>query len=375
MEIKIVEARGKNAMNYFIRFPKTLYSGDPCFIFEPERLQREFFSERNPFFRHSSARFFIAISEGRVAGRIAAITNRVHNRIYSEKTGFFGFFETIKDYEVARALLDQVSEIHRGEGMDRIMGPTNFTTNDSCGLLVSGFDKAPVVLMPYNKPWYNDFLARYGFEKEIDLSSFRFGEQVMNTPYFGRSAEKIPERLGAKGISIRNIDYRKFERELSGMREVYNGSNKDNWGFIPLNEEEFRYMAGQFRQFVPPEMVLIAEHQKRQVGFLVTLPDLNQVFRRIPSGKLFPFGFITYLWYRRKINRARIIILGIDREFRNKGIDLVMYEMMRSTLVRLGYKDGEACYVMENNEVMNAIVKKVGCEKVNEYRIFHKYLD
>jgi GNAT superfamily N-acetyltransferase len=374
MDIKIIEATSKNAMKYFIRFPKALYRDDPFYVFEPEHLQREFLSEKNPFFRHSSARFFIAIAEGQVAGRIAAITNTVHNNIFNEQTGFFGFFDTIESYNVAKQLLEKVVEIHLQQGMDRIIGPTNFTTNDSCGVLMSGFEKPPVVLMPYNKPWYSDYLVRFGFEKEIDLSSYHFSEQVMQTPYFGRSAEKIHDRLADHGIRIRNINYKGLDNDITEMREVYNASNRNNWGFVPLNEEEFRYMASQFRQFVPEELVFIAEAKGKQVGFLVTLPDLNQVFRRISSGKLYPFGFVQYLWYRRKISKARIIILGVLDVYRNLGIDLVMYEQLRQNLVRLGYHEGEACYVLENNGVMHSIIRKVGCEKVNEYRIYRKYL-
>lgn len=370
MDIQIVEANGKNAMNYFIRFPQELYRDDPYYVYEPESLQREFLSEKNPFFSHSSARFFIAIAGGRIAGRIAAITNMVHNSTFSEKRGFFGFFDTIESYEVAKLLLDKVVEIHKENGFDRITGPTNFTTNDSCGVLVSGFDNQPVVLMPYNKPWYNDFLVRYGFEKQIDLSSYHFSEKVLKSPYFGRGAEKITDRLVAKGIIIRNIRYKELEKDIAEMREVYNASNHNNWGFIPLNEEEFRYMANQFRRFVPEELVFIAEKEGKQIGFLVTLPDLNQVFRRIPSGKLFPFGFVQYLWYRRKISKVRIIILGVLDAYRNLGIDFVMYEQLRQNLVRLGYREGEACYVMENNDVMHSIIQKAGCEKLNEYRIY-----
>lgn len=370
MDIQIVEATGKIAMNYFIRFPKELYRDDPYYVFEPEHLQREFLSEKNPFFRHSSARFFIAISGGRVAGRIAAITNTVHNRTFNEKAGFFGFFDTVDTYEVAEQLLDKVVEIHREHGFDRMIGPTNFTTKDSCGMLVSGFENPPVVMMPYNKPWYNDYLVRYGFQKETDLSSWHIGEQVLKTPWLGRNAEKILGRLKAKGITIRNINYRELEQEITEMRQVYNESNRNNWGFIPLDEEEFRYMAGQFRQFVPEELVLIAEKDGQHIGFLVTLPDLNQVFRQMPSGKLFPFGFIQYLWYRRKISKVRITILGLLDAYRNLGIDLVMYEQLRQHLARLGYREGEACYVMENNGVMQSIIQKAGCEKVKEYRIY-----
>jgi GNAT superfamily N-acetyltransferase len=192
----------------------------------------------------------------------------------------------------------------------------------------------------------------------------------LQTPWLGRNAEKIPGRLSAKGISIRNITYRELEKDIAEMRQVYNESNRNNWGFIPLDEEEFRYMAGQFRQFVPEELVFIAEKDGQQIGFLVTLPDLNQVFRRMPSGKLFPFGIIQYLWYRRKISKVRITILGLLDAYRNLGIDLVMYEKLRQQLHRLGYQEGEACYVMENNGVMQSIIQKAGCEKIKEYRIY-----
>lgn len=382
MDIQIVEATGKNAMNYFIRFPKELYRDDPFYVVEPERLQREFLSKKNPFFKHSSARFYIAIAGGRIAGRIAAITNTVHNQVYHEKTGFFGFFDTIESYEVAKMLLDQVMEIHNQDGMDRIIGPTSFTANDSSGVLVSGFDKHPLVGMPYNKPYYNDFLVRYGFEKEMDLSSCAFGPKVLGMPYFGaeimekpyvgRSIQESTGKLRDKGISIRTINYKQLEREVAGMREVYNASNRDNWGFIPLKQEEFLYIAKQFRQFVPEELILIAEAEGKQVGFLVTLPDMNQVFRHIPSGKLWPFGFIQYLWHKRKITKARIIMPGILHGYRNQGIDLAMYEQMRQNLVRLGFRKGEVSYVAENDPVMHSIVQQSGLGKVNEYRIYRK---
>ena len=370
MDIKLVEATSKNAMNYFIRFPKELYRDDPNFVFEPESLQRKFLSDKNPFFRLSSARFFIAISDGKIVGRIAAIDNTVHNKTFGEMTGFFGFFDVVDRLEVSTTLLDKVTDIHRQNGFNKLMGPTNFTTNDSCGVVISGYDKPPVVLMPYNKPYYDHFLTGYGFQKSIDLSSYYFGERVMNAPYLGKMNDSLFEKLKKGGITIRNIRFRELDQEIVEMRKVYNDSNKHNWGFIPLGEEEFAHMARQFRQFVPEEMVFIAEKNGRQIAFLVALPDLNQVFRKIPSGKLFPVGFIQYLWHRKKIDRARILILGVLQEYRHRGIDPAMYELLRQYLTRSGFKGGEACYVMENNGMMHSIIQKMGCEKVNEYRIY-----
>jgi len=370
MVIEIIECTGKRQMISFIRFPKELYKADENFVFEPESLQREFFSKNNPFFSHSSARYFLAISGGKVLGRIASIVNTRHNLTFSERTGFFGFFESVEIYEVARLLLDKVVETIKLEGFRKIIGPTNFTTNDSCGFLISGFEKAPVVLMPYNKTYYLDYMNRYGFHKEIGLSSYIFSEKVLKEPFLGRNSGNIEEKLESAGISIRNINYKNLEEDIIQLRYVYNESNKNNWGFVPLDEKEFRNMARQFRQFVPENMVFLVEKSERQIGFLVTLPDLNQVFKKIRSGKLYPFGFIKYLWYSRKIDNCRILILGILDEYRNKGLDLILYEKLRQNLSISGFKGGEACYVMENNSVMHSILKKIGFKEVNHYRIF-----
>jgi len=370
MSIQCTEVTEKKGMTRFICFPKLLYRNDRHFVFEPLMLQRAFFSEKNPFFAHSRVRYFLAEENGQVLGRVAAVTNTVHNETYGDKTGFFGFFDTIDDYRVAKLLLDRVSEIHLQNGFDKIIGPTNFTTNDSCGMLISGFDKPPVVLMPYNKPYYNDLLLRYGFEKEIDLAAWHFGDQVMHKPFFGRPLDGIGEKLKSAGISIRHINYKRLEREFIQMRQVYNLANAGNWGFVPLTEDEFRHMAFQLKSFVPEELVFIAEKDQNQIGFLVVLPDMNQVFRHIPSGKLLPFGWIKFLWYKRKITNARILILGIDTPSRNKGLDIMLYEKLRQQLIRMGIAGGEACYVLENNGKMNSILAKAGCSIIKEYRIY-----
>jgi len=370
MNISIEEVTGLKQLRRFICFPKDLYRRDRNFIFEPVMMQKEFFSRKNPFFEHSQARYFIVVLDRRVVGRIAAIVNTVHNETYSVKTGFFGFFETVDNYEVAVALLDKVVEIHRENGFDRVTGPVNFTTNDSCGLLISGFDIPPVVMMPYNKPWYNDFLMRYGFEKEMDLSSYYIGDGLLKSPAYMKLADRLCTGLDASGITIRTINYRKLNEEIIPFREVYNQSNSDNWGFIPLNEREFSHTAHQFRQFVPEKLMLIAEKDGQQIGFIVALPDLNQVFSHMRSGKMLPTGFLKFLWYRRKITGSRILILGILKEYRNKGIDVVLYRKIQENLASMGIYHGEACYVMEDNLRMNSIMQKLGGTRIKRYRIY-----
>ena len=370
MNINIIKVSSRLELNQFVLFPGKLYKSDANFVFEPISMQKEFFSMKNPFFEHSSADYFLAKSNGRVVGRIAGIYNHVYNKIYEEKASFFGFFESIEEYEVARCLFDKVVEISREKGFSRIVGPTNFTTNDSCGMLISGFDKPPVIMMPYNKAYYNNYLSRYGFVKEMNLNSYFISSDTLKTKHFADLENRISRQLVAQGIKIRPINYKKMDEEIIPFREVYNEANRDNWGFIPLNAKEFRHTAFQFKQFVPERLMLIAEKEKRQIGFIVALTDLNQVFRHMRSGRLLPFGIFKFIWYRRKITNSRVLILGVLPEYRNQGLDILLYMQIQKNLATLGIHHGEACYVMENNVKMNSIMTKLGGKCMKRYRIY-----
>ncbi len=171
--IKVCEVKSKRELRRFIQFPNILYRDDPYYVPELYVSQQNFFDRnKNPFFTHSKVEFFLAYKSKQVVGRIALIRNNNHISLSREKCGFFGFFESINDFEVAEALFNKAVNWLDHEGLTSIIGPENFTTNDSCGMLISGFDTPPVVMMPYNKAYYNDFLVQYGFVKEMDLSSY-----------------------------------------------------------------------------------------------------------------------------------------------------------------------------------------------------------
>jgi hypothetical protein len=369
--IDIVEVKSKREFRQFIKLPNLIYRDDPCYVPELYVSQKKMFDrKRNPFFEHSKVDFFLAMKENQSVGRIALIRNNIHIQITGEHCGFFGFFDVIDDFEAARALLDKAVEWIKNEGLAALTGPENFTTNDSCGTLISGFNSPPAVMMPYNKQYYNDFLTRYGFGKVMDLSSWFIDDQILKSPYIERIVRRSTDHLSASGIIVRPINFKIFDKEISALREVYNQSNKDNWGFLPLTEKEFRETAQQLRQFVPEKLVLMVEKEQQIIGFIVSIPDLNQVLIHIKSGKLLPFGFLKLLWYRRKIRKARVLILGILDEYRNKGIDIVLYKKIQENLATLDIYQVEACYIMEDNVKMLSIMRKIGVTEVKKYRLY-----
>lgn len=371
MKVQISEVNTPKGMKDFITFPLELYKDDRNFVFEPIALQQDFFSKKkNKFFEHSDVKFFLAKLENEIVGRIAVINNTIHNKTYNEKTGFFGFFETINDYEVAKLLLDKAFEIHKANGFNKIVGPTNFTTNDSCGILVSGFEYDPVVLMPYNKPYYADFLVQYGYKSIMDLSSYYF-EYSRYKSFFDRPIfNKMEDKLAENNIIIRPLDFKNFENETLKLWKLYNSSNESNWGFVPLTKNEFFAMASDLKKMIPKDLILLAEHKKELVGFFVSIPDYNQVFKKMKNGKFLPWGVFKFFWYKSKISKARILILGVDSSYRNQGIDLILYKRITQNLVARGITKAEACYVMANNGNMNSILRKMNGIDSKKYRIY-----
>jgi GNAT superfamily N-acetyltransferase len=368
--IEISEVKSNKELRRFIQFPNILYRDDPCYVPELYISQKAMFNRKKyPFFTHSKVDFFLAYKAKQVAGRIALIRNNNHIAYSNEKCGFFGFFESINDFTVADALLDKAINWVRDEGLESIIGPENFTTNDSCGFLIKGFGNPPVFMMPYNKPYYSKFFESYGFKKKLDLVSYLLPtdptpEKIVPLIHL------IEEKTKRNSVIIRPINFNEFDEEIRKFREIYNYAYKENWGFVPLNEDEFRFQSKELKKIADPGSVIIAEKDANIIAFLCAVPDINQILIKVKNGRLFPFGFIKLLFYKKKIDKLRILILGVHDKFRNSGIDALLYGKIYEYARKANFKNAEAGYVMENNLRMNSILKSLGGQVIKKYRLY-----
>ncbi len=372
MNISIQEVKTKQQLQNFIHFKHKLYAGDLNYIPALNLKEKIFLGKKNPFFEHSEAAYFLAYSENKIVGRIAAIYNKIHLQQYNDTTGFFGFLDGIEDSNVFEFLINTASKWLNQRGIKHLIGPENFTTNDSVGILTSGFDQPPVVQMPYNKSYYERLLLHCGLSEQMELYAYRF-QQVDLPLDFLAKGEKLEQRLQQKGITIRPINFKQFNKEMKLMREVYNTANENHWGFVPLSEKEFMFLAADLKQIVAKENVLFAEKDGKLIGYIVTVPDVNQIFTKIPNGKLLPFSWTNLIW-KPKIIGARMLILGVSPAYRKAGIDWCFYARMSIFFQATEVKWTEACYVMKENTMMNRIIKKLGGERVKTYRLFGKAL-
>jgi len=368
IDIRPVET--KRDLKRFITLAERIYYGHPHWV-APLLVERlEFLDrEKNPFFKHADVELFTAFQHGDPVGRISAHISHTHNDYQKEKTGFFGFFDCIDDYTVAERLLQTAAEWVQGKGMDRLRGPANFTTNHEVGLLVDGFDRPPVIMMTYNYKYYATFIEKFGFAKVMDLYAYYTDDQNPTPERVVRVMERAKKR---SGCTVRHVDFSKFDDEIALIKGIYNGAWADNWGFVPLTEEEFDFAAKDMKQIADEDLILIAEDEGRPVGFLMALPDFNQVLIKL-KGRLLPFGIIKLLWHtkvRRAANGARVLTMGILPEYRKRGIDNILNYEIFERGTKLGYRWGEMSWILENNDMMNRVAENLGHTRYKTYRMY-----
>ncbi len=311
----------------------------------------------------------IAYRNNKPIGRIAAIENRSHNQYYKDKVGFFGFFDVIDDEMGARALLDAAeTELKRRE-LTSVRGPYNPTVNDECGLLVEGFESSPMIMMPYNPPYYLNLYDKIGLKGVRDLYAYYISNQVQ----IPEKITRIVDRFNKMGkVNIRHIEMKKLKEELKIIHGLYNATLNRNWGFTPLALEDLEFAANDFKAFVEPEYVLIAEKEGEPIGFSMLLPNINEIMWKVKKSSTLG-QIIKFIW-NLKMNppkEARLAVLGVKPEFQASGVAAVFYlEAIRRGGKR--FMGAECSWVEESNTPMIRSLEVLGAKRYKNYRVFEK---
>lgn len=368
---------GPGDLARFIGLPYRLHRRDPLWV-PPLRRDVALLLDRkkNPFFDHAEAEYFLAERDGEVVGRIAAISNRLHNEYHGDRVGFFGFFEAAYDQAVADALFETAAGWLKAHGHDVMRGPASFSTNDECGLLVRGFDTPPTLMMPHNPPSYPRMLEAAGFHKAKDLLVYRGGYETFYLPVperLSRGTELVRKR---QGITLRPFRMADFPAEVTRIKELYNRAWEKNWGYIPMTDRELDHLAKQFRPVAVPDLIPFAEKDGQVIGFGLCLPDLNAVFRRHRSGRLTPAMIADLLFSLqfKRVPRLRILLLGILPEWRGKGVDAMLYHWIWTRARDYRIYWGEAGWILEDNATMNASLEKMEFTVYKTYRLYDRPL-
>ena len=370
--ITIIPVDTKKQRAEFIDFPHDLYSGDPNYVPELFVAQDDLLNPaKHPFFQHSTAQLFLAYENGKLVGRIAAIWNTHHNSYNSVNEGQFGFFDCIDNQTVADALFKAAESWVKAKGGDKLVGPINLSTNETCGLLIEGFDKPPVAMMPYNFPYYSDLIAAYGFDKQVDLRAYDISTEKANLRSV-QLLEKLEERLKRSGIVLREINLKDFKNEADKIKKVYNQAWDKNLGFVPMTDAEFEWVAKDLKMIVDPSFCIIAEKDNEIVGFSVGIPNINEILIKIKRGRLLPTGIFKLLFGKKNIKTLRVMMLGVLEDYRKLGIEACLYGRIIKNAKQKGILGAECSWMLEHNYMMNHAIEQINGELYKQYRIYQK---
>ena len=372
--VAIRPVRSKKELTAFIKLPFRLYADErnwvPPLIFE----RRQFLDRsRNPFFEHADAEYFLAHRGDRIVGRITAQVDQNFQSFQNNRWGQFGFFECEDDPEAAAALLDTADGWLTAQGCDRMVGPCDFTTNDECGVLIEGHDRTPIILTPWTHRYYPGLLEGSGMTKAMDLLMWELRVQGRDKvhPAIWEMAEKVATE---HNVTVRPMDKRHLDAEVSRFIEVYNAAWERNWGFVPLTDSEVRHYAKTLKPILDENWAFIAERDGETIGAALTLPDFNQVLHHL-GGRLLPLGWARALYWRRKIDRVRVFALGVKPEYQHTGVAARFYQLHFDAAERTPQSWGEMGWILETNKAMNRAMEGMGGKIVRRFRLYERELD
>lgn len=364
----------------FFEFPWTLYRDDPHWVPPLLSMRRDLLDKRkNPAWaEYMEGEYFAAWRGDQIVGTIVAFINHRHNQFHQEHIGWFGMFEVYDDQEAASALLDTAADWVRARGYDAIRGPQTFTTHEDCGILVDGFVR-PVLLMPYNFPYYGRLVEGAGFVKAQDLYSFYLSRQGALEHKTGDRLARLTQAVMKRNkITVRQIDRRNLKAEFQLFKDIYNAAWDRNWGFVPMTPRELDALVHSLGQFFDPDLAFFAEVDGDPAGFILAIPDFNQVLHRVYPRPGVPewWSLLRALWYwkvRPVIDTARIPLMGVKEPYRKTGVAAVLYYYVLEALMSTRHiMHSDSGWILESNENMVSIALSFGSTIYKTHRIYEK---
>lgn len=366
-------------MTAFADLPWRLYRGDPYWT---PPLRGDLLGNRllglvglltpaHPYHQHAEVTHFLAWRGSQPVGRISAAVNHRFNEHYSSRIGFFGFFEVVQDYEVARALLDRAREWVHNRGMTVMRGPGEYSnaTHERQGILVEGFNYPPTVELTHNPPYYGEFLEQYGFHKAKDYHAYMVDIQTPMPPKLSRVAQRIKER---RNIETRCVDMKVFPQEVRLVVRLYNEAWAQNWGFLPITDGEADALADTLRPIVDPELIRFAFIDGEPIAVMGAFPDPYYALR--PRWRWYGDSdlvrVLRLFWIRRRIPRLRLMFFGVRPAYRRLGADGILLEEIKEVTVRKGYQECEASMLLEDNELILRASSLMGGYHYKTWRIY-----
>ena len=372
MTLSVDAVRSAEDFSLFADLPWSIHRDHPLWTPPLKSQEKNLLTPgAHPFWESASRELFLARRHGRPVGRVAAIVDRKYNDYAGEKCGAFGFFECAHDPAAAHALLDAARDWLAGQGMAFMRGPLNPSTNYTCGLLVDGFDLPPVIMMPWNPPYYAEMLESWHLRKERDLFAYLIERRSLALPEW--LTQEVAWLKAEGRFSCRTSSRATLVGDIRDMLDIYRDSWAQNWGFSPLSEAEAECHVRELKSVLNPDFFVLFFHEGRPAAGMVALPDMAPLLRRI-NGRL-GLSTVWHWWRARAEIRSgyRIILFGIREEYRLLGLPLLLLDfMLEKARRKKEFQWVEGSWVLEDNVAVNDLIEDFSGRLTKRYRIYRR---
>ncbi len=370
--IVIKEVLSHRQLHDFIYLPSKVHRNDanwmsPLYIDEWVLFNKK----KNSDYKHSEAVLYLAYRNHKPAGRIMGLINRRYNSLRNENNGRFCFMEAFEDREVIHALLEKVENWAREKGMVKIVGPLGFSDKDPQGFQIEGFEYPQILKTSNNLPYLPKMIEWEGYIKETDLVNYVFKMPPEVPPAYKRAFERISRLPGFKVVEFSSK--KELKPYVIPILELMNKTFIDIYGFVPLNDTEKKDLANRFLMIIDPAFIKVAEVEGIPVGFIIAMPDISESIKR-SGGKLFPLGLLRILIELRKSKKMLLVLGGIVKAYRGRGIDVLLGMKLIETGLRRRMETIDSHLILESNQQMRAEYEKLQGEVVKRFRIYQKTL-
>ena len=380
VSVRPLSLTNKRDISAFVDVLWTVYTGDPNWIPLPKRMLKDALDLKQvPFLRYGEAQLFLAERDGKAVGRISAHKNPHHDAYHNEKAGFFGFFDCLDDSEAAAGLFAAAEGWLRQRQVDFVRGPVSFTINDETGCLVEGFDHPPTVMNSHGRPHFGSLIEANGYHKEKDLWGWWYTMEEMSDRlrHWHRRITSLPD------VQVRSFDRKHLERDVKIALDIFNDSWQDNWGFVPVSEEEAEHFADQMKLgpllLADPRITAIVEIDGEPMAMIVAMPNFQEALAGL-NGRLLPFGWAKFLWRlkRRGLRTGRVVLLGMRRKYMRRrdlaGMNVMLLAEIHFRGQAAGYTGAELGWVLEDNTLLNSSLERITSDVYKVYRLYRKDL-
>jgi hypothetical protein len=374
MKIVKIDSSDRYRIQQFIDLPTKIYKNTPQWVPALEGDNKRIFDrQKNPFYKHSEAAFFLALSaDGACIGRVAFLNNQHYNDFNHERTAFFYLFECVQDRKAAKGLFAAGFEWAKEHGLDKVIGPRGFSTLDGLGLLVRGFEYRPALGIAYNLEYYPELIEAAGFSAQSDIVSGYLSGNALIPTKIHQISELVQKR---RGLSITEFKSRTDLRALiSKLKDLFNGMMEGTSGNIPLSDEEAKAIANQILWLCDPRLVKVIMKGDMPVGFLLAYPDISAALQRT-KGRLFPFGWLKLWREKQRTEWVNINGAGILEEYRGLGGTAILFSEMEKSIHAGKYKHAEIVQIGVENDRMQRELRELGIDFYKTHRVYQYILE